>query len=62
MAGIIKQEDNVKSDWWKENCAKLPAFTYVLRAKVFSQAEPEVIADCCGKKCEMLRKAIYYLI
>jgi hypothetical protein len=20
------------SDWWKANCAKLPAFTYVLRA------------------------------
>jgi hypothetical protein len=28
-----KQKDTFDiSDWWKANCAKLPAFTYVLRA------------------------------
>jgi hypothetical protein len=34
---VERKDDNRQdafdiSDWWKVNCAKLPAFTYVLRA------------------------------
>ncbi len=28
------QDDFDISDWWKANCAKLPVFTYVLRAVI----------------------------
>ena len=43
MAGITKQEDNVKSDW--------------LRAEVFSQAEPDVIT--CVEHLSVQTKEAY---